>query len=398
MPGKPIIFHNAPRYFYRPVIIAEGEWFDTRAPKQAYDFAVRNVSHRPMGPYSVRQRVAEIGNVSPEHKDPSMVVVCADCEGASTPFEVSGIDAPKVLIIGDTHHTPQPLTKAIKLALSQPWDLVVLEFTPHHVKWFKEAGVENTVYIPCLTSINPIKIPPPEKRTRGITFVGQLGRDHEYRRRMLAALIREGLEIEIFSNLTQQEAAQIYNESAVSLNFSLNGDVNLRNFEVIAAGGLVVTDAPNPDAGMCIYWWNRVPHTLSNLTARVKWVLENYGGKLFNPSRETFDHYWAHLAPEHLLGIMFDALSEGYSRNPTPSPAFWDRLAIYERVQEFVMMGRIRPSDFADLPEWCQDLPPAGNFHSKDGKRFYVSPKPTVSPTPAPATGQAPATAAPATG
>ena len=46
------------------------------------------------------------------------------------------------------------------------------------------------------------------------------------------------------------ETANIYADSHITLNISLNGDLNLRVFEALAAGGFLLTDELGEDSGL----------------------------------------------------------------------------------------------------------------------------------------------------
>ena len=45
-----------------------------------------------------------------------------------------------------------------------------------------------------------------------------------------------------------------YNRALISLNISLNGDLNFRPYEIIAAGGFMLTDRLTPEAGLDAFY------------------------------------------------------------------------------------------------------------------------------------------------
>ncbi len=333
MPGNPILLFNAARSNYRPILVAEGEHYNT--PRKSPTDAGK-ITYRPPGRYDA---TALVQSMTGECFDPSIVICQWCCEGSSEPYNLAGIKCPKVLIVGDTHHTPSPLTRSVRLALSEPWDLVVLEFNERHLKWFHEAGVKQAVYIPCW-SISPIDIPVPAKRTRGVTFCGNLGSDHVYRRRVLGALRERGIEIEVFRG-TREEVAKIYNESLVSLNISLNGDFNLRNYEIAAAGGCMVSE---------IDLRTKSFRGIEGMVEGIEFCREEKKSLAIGDlSHRT---YWMQDHPEAKIARMMEAVSRAIPSRGSPSKEFWYRLAIYERNQEFVMRGQINAADFDDLPRW----------------------------------------------
>ncbi len=338
MPGNPILLFNAARSNYRPILMAEGEHYNTPR-REATDSG--NITYRPPGRYD---SAALIQSMTGECFDPSIVICQWCCEGSSEPYNLAPIKCPKVLIVGDTHHTPSPLTRSIRLALSEPWDLVVLEFNERHLKWFHEAGVKQAVYIPCW-SISPIDIPVPAKRTRGVTFCGSLGPDHVYRRRVLGALRERGIKIEVFHG-TRAEVAKIYNESLVSLNISLNGDFNLRNYEIAAAGGCMVSEKYPFDVT-----------DIKGMASTIHFYLQEK--ESLDRGKFLYKTYLEGITPTYKIKHLWDALDAQKGRevktmcdlhkNTAP---FWYRLAIYEKNQEFVMRGQVNAADFDDLPRW----------------------------------------------
>ncbi len=323
----PVLFFNAPRDCYRDTLVSGDELYITRAPVGERTRCIQ----RPPGVYDV---TAMLKDLSEPYREPTLVMCQWDCENVCRPTNLAGVKCPKVLLVGDTHHTHRPLTRAIQQALAEPWDLVVLEFNPQHVHWFTEVGVKNVVYIPCFT-ISPYDIPPPAKRTRGVTFVGNVGPDHHYRRYVLAELKRRGVDVEVISGVTREQAARIYNESVASLNIPLNGDWNLRNEEIVAAGGYKVLFDRNLDKyASNISWALREPDSALSQASIDRWGYFKSGG----PSAKIY------------------ALSDALARRPRPAPIIcphvWDRINIYEQVQELVCQGRWHKSDFADLPDW----------------------------------------------
>lgn len=347
--SKPVLFFNAPRAIYRPVLVEQGEMYVSRAPGL---WPYPHHQRKP-GPYDVAAMLKEL---PAEYHEPSLVMCQWDFNGQCEPRNLAAVKCPKVLLIADTHHGNKSLTRAIKLAMAEPWDLIVLEFNQQHCHWFADFGIHpnRIAYIPCFT-INPIDLPVPDKRTRGVTFCGSAGQYHIMRRNILVALQqRLGPNIQIEHHGGNQEyCAKIYNESVVSLNISLNGDFNLRNMEIAAAGGFAVSDSVSgcQDAN----FGDRF-HSLHDACVQIRRALE-YPDDTLAYARHIREWFWASHSPAKKIEQLHAALrgeNMGWEYQPSHSP--WttvsDRLSVYEQVQDLVRQGRIHWEDFKDLPRW----------------------------------------------
>jgi len=87
-----------------------------------------------------------------------------------------------------------------------------------------------------------------EKRETKATFICGDARFHPYRSRVIESLLESQLDIQL-AILDRIKSSQAYANSLISLNCSLNGDVNLRNLEIISAGGFLLTDQLSPQSG-----------------------------------------------------------------------------------------------------------------------------------------------------
>ncbi len=192
----------------------------------------------------VRKIMAQL----PAEQQPDLVVVKADATGRNFPRNLSAVSGPKVLLVGDTHHMGQPLQSLIRYAREEPFDFVIFDHTRHHARFFAEAGLRNLHWLPALD----YGFEPRELRSapsRPLTFVGQVGRFHPYRRWVLQQVQAAQLPLQTLRG-PLAETANIYADSQVTLNISLNGDLNLRVFEALAAGGFLLTDELGEDSGL----------------------------------------------------------------------------------------------------------------------------------------------------
>ncbi len=329
MTMQPVLFFQPPHEAYRPVLIAPDELYSSVVFSPPSPAVSAKLGHwRMAGPYDAYAEAMKMTG----GEMPSMVMCQWCCSDSSIPHNLGPLTCPKILLVSDTHHTPRPLTRAVKLATSEPWDLIVCQFNPHHCHWFHEAGCKAVAYIPCF-EISPVEMPPPAKRTRGVTFVGNISPDHVWRRYVIDELRRRGVDVEVFSGVSRDHAALIYNESLVSLNPSLNGDFNLRNLEIAAAGGFCVAD-----------------FTVDEMQERIRYATTQPDSSLAE-SDSDYEWFQAHHTPAHKIAALHEALA-GKNLFTCETKLFdlWHRIALYEQVQELNLRGKWHWPDFDDLP------------------------------------------------
>jgi hypothetical protein len=170
--------------------------------------------------------LADVMSRVPDDQQPDLIVVGTDASRTNFPRGLDAFDCPKVMIAGDTGHMYQPLRTVLNYALSEPFDLYVTPHMPRHSHFFVEMGLTNTYWIPAL-SIQTFDVPFREERDLPVTFVGQAGRYHPNRVRMLEHLEADGIDV-IKGVVPQEEAFRTYGNSMVTLNLSGNGDLNMR--------------------------------------------------------------------------------------------------------------------------------------------------------------------------
>ncbi|MBW1783642.1 MAG: tetratricopeptide repeat protein [Deltaproteobacteria bacterium] len=198
----------------------------------------------PTGGFDVHNMVQQL----PEDQRPEIIIVKADATGRSFPGNLGPIRCPKVLILGDTHHLKSPIRRLIRYTRQENFDVVMSDHDRQHLHFFVEAGCVNSIWSPCL-NIYPHEQRCPDEKIYDVSFVGQTGKWHPYRRYILNYLKMRGVPLNIFQS-PHEKAAEIYAESLINLNVSLNGDLNLRVWEVLSSGGFLLTDRLSPEAGL----------------------------------------------------------------------------------------------------------------------------------------------------
>jgi hypothetical protein len=195
-----------------------------------------------------RYDLAALVSSLPLEQKPELTVVLADSFQNCVPENLAEVPGLKLLLIADTHHGNAPLQTMLAYARREPFDRIVVTHDPHHLHWFVEANIAPTIYIP---NINCFHFPQQlnKRRQAAICFVGQAGQWHPRRRRLLQAIQNAGFPL-IVRQAPASMAAAMYNSMQIIFNCSLNGDLNMRVFEVMAAGGFLITDRLSPQSGL----------------------------------------------------------------------------------------------------------------------------------------------------
>jgi hypothetical protein len=169
------------------------------------------------------------------------------------PVNLAAFRCPKVLLIADTHHLSSPLVGTLNYIAGEAYNRCVLLYDRHHAAFFHAAGVRNLFWLPGLTlphdDTTVRKARAAGSRASRLAFVGQAGRHHPRRSRLIAALEAEKLPF-VARALEQDPGLFFYGSSLLGFNASLNGDLNLRVFEVLAAGAALLTDRLAPASGL----------------------------------------------------------------------------------------------------------------------------------------------------
>ncbi len=238
------------------------------------------------------------------------------------PINVVDINCLKILVLGDTHHGFEPLRRMISYAHQEVYDLYVTDCDRHHLWYYWLSGLDNLYWLPTLFVI------PPEQNyyqtpnindqffANKVTFIGSIGKYHPRRARLISAL-RDQIPNLLHINLPQQDSLKAFNCSSISLNISLNGDANMRNYEILSVGGFLLTDILSYESGLDIFLEaGRDLETFANLDELVEKI--NYF-MTHQHLTETYRNngyrkYQEFLSPERSLALLKDL----YYGNPLP--------------------------------------------------------------------------------
>jgi len=241
---KVVSFFLSSRDAYRPVLFSQNEVFCGPDCEPAKVNGVFKSIKTPVGAFNIN----EIIDLLPETQKPELIVVKADATGRCYPANLDDLHCPKVLILGNTQHLKKPIRSLLNYAKQENFDFITSDHKRHHLHYFEEAGLDRVFWIPGLLN-NPHNQPDYKDKIHRISFVGQAGKWHPYRRHVLQYLKSKDVEIDIHQ-VPQAKAAEIYAKSLINLNVSLNGDLNLRIFEVLSSGGFLITDKLSPESGL----------------------------------------------------------------------------------------------------------------------------------------------------
>lgn len=179
---------------------------------------------------------------------PDLIVVWSSALRANLPDNLAAFRCPKLLICGDTHHMQRPIGCMLDYARAQSFDAVASVYDRQHLHWFLASGFANCAWLPGIT-VRHLKLPWQVRRADQVAFVGQTGPMHVWRGMLLQRIAAAGVPLQA-CQATRGAAAALFAGSLISFNASLNGDLNMRVFEVLSAGGFLLTDLLAPQAGL----------------------------------------------------------------------------------------------------------------------------------------------------
>jgi len=275
------------------------------------------------------------------------LVVWADASRNNMPAGLGAFRCPKVLCVGDTHHLEKPLGTLVRYAKDAGYDHVLSSHNRHHLHWFVSAGIANVAWIPGLKARH---LPQPSQpRLAGIGFVGNAADTHPWRRSLLDALKGAGMNVAA-GTAPREEAARLYGQALLGFNCSLNGDLNLRIFEILSGGACLLTDRLALQSGLALIL-EEDRHFIGydsaeELVSKARFHLQ-YPEAALRIGAMGAAHYAAQLAPSRQRDRFCDWVFRGrldaqYGAAWDPRPALaardgaalTDRIGIYEALQE----------------------------------------------------------------
>ena len=198
----------------------------------------------PVGIYDVQ----EIINTLPKHQQPDLLIVKADSTRRNVPVNLSSVNCPKVLILDQTHSLSPAISSLALYARQENFDYICSEENRQHLHFFKDLGFRNVFWSPAL-SIKPCKQAFRLSRKNAVAISVDLNKTHDFQNRVLHTLTNKEIPVYI-SQDSNNDAAKLYSQYDVSLNFSENGNLNPEFFKVISSGGFLLSDKLSNESGV----------------------------------------------------------------------------------------------------------------------------------------------------
>ena len=238
-----LISYLAKREAYRPILFSANEVFCGPDCETTSEAGLLKTIQTSVGVYDIQEVVSQL----PDSQHPELFIVKADCTGRNFPINTKSLHCPRVLVLGNTQHLNLPIRKLLAYAEEEQFDFILSDHKRQHLHYFVEAGFKNVFWLPALNMF-----PRPQlaaTTTTSLSFVGQIGKWHPYRSHILNSIDQAKIPISK-GFMPHSVAAQTYAKSTINLNCSLNGDMNLRIFEVLSSGGFLLTDTLSKESGM----------------------------------------------------------------------------------------------------------------------------------------------------
>ncbi|WNZ43992.1 glycosyltransferase [Leptolyngbya boryana CZ1] len=166
------------------------------------------------------------------------------------PLNLAKFRCPKVMKLGDTNHMGNgTLSEMIEYCQSIGSDYHWIYQGVQHLHFFQEAGLSNVFWLPGSIVLNPFVPEQKSHKRYDVCFRGSLSNTHRYRQKLVEFLQANHVNISI-AQKSYHDSLVDYAESRIVFNCSGGGDFNRRVFEVLMAGGFLLTDRLRPHSGL----------------------------------------------------------------------------------------------------------------------------------------------------
>jgi len=158
-----------------------------------------------------------------------------DSGSSQVEADIGLLDMPRIAYLIDTHVSPD-----LRIEMARHFDCTFLAHRGQ-VETFRQAGIRNVSWVP-LACHPPLHQTGALERIYDVAYVGSFSNEEGQRRRTLLQAIQEHFPNSKIGRYWPAAMARIYAQSRIVVNACHNRDVNMRVFEAMAAGALLITD------------------------------------------------------------------------------------------------------------------------------------------------------------
>jgi hypothetical protein len=366
----------------------------------------------PRGRFDIQRLLTQL----PAHWQPDLICLSsslAQTYNAPIPTGLKQLSCPSVLKLYDSHYPGSQLQRLVAYAKAVDCTHNYVIYDRHHLHFYQEAGLSNLFWMPSSLSIPNVSVSPVQEnhKQHDVIFCGSVGNIHPYRSYLLKRLQASDIDIKITPS-TYTESFQTYFEwlfqqigaAKIVFNCSMNGDSNRRTFEVLMAGGFLLTDRLSVESGLSLLFQEGVHLEYYGCEQELVDKIQYYRAhptKAAEIARQGHAQFMQHYQPQALQDLFYrflidrQPLLDLYSVNTDPrgtplpqsnplSQEFRDRISLYEFLQEihwlnphvsvlyYQAKNQALVADLKDLPRLTLVVADSVELLKQSGQKFDI--------------------------
>lgn len=185
-------------------------------------------------PRKLGNPLAQTLRALPNNFDPT-AYLWIDSGVADLAVDIESLDIPRICYIIDTH-----CAFDTRLDIARRFNFTFLA-QKTHLPHFVHAGITNVAWMPLACSPELHDVGPMERKY-DVAFVGAVPNDPNDRRKKLLDAVQARFPNSFVGRAWPEEMARIYAQAKIVVNISAMRDINMRVFEGLASGALLITD------------------------------------------------------------------------------------------------------------------------------------------------------------
>jgi hypothetical protein len=267
----------------------------------------------------------------------------------NAPNNLNKFNCPKLLILGDTHHMNKPISTLINYADQELFTHIASIYDRQHLHFFEHNKYSAELgWFPGLPLAHKSQIFNFNKEY-SITLLGHSSNGHLVRQQFLNSLKNTKYSV-IAGTKNSQQCLMEYSKSLININISLNGDFNLRNYEILMSGGLLLCDKLSIESGIADLLELGVNYdefeSYDHLLYKINYYMQN-PNKAVELAFNGFNRYSDQLQPSISIKAVLKWIFEKEILSPHdvsrcsrhqversfPRLQLLDRVMLYERLQ-----------------------------------------------------------------